>query len=99
MLAFEHHERNRLRGPDVHERITVHHEQRRAFLDRSEPRAAAQRFGRVQRRGLQRNQRRSLNDLLFVLLLAVVLVLILLLIEFGTFGAPAAILASALLST
>ena len=49
--------------------------------------------------GTYAEQIKSFNDLLFVLALAVVLVFIVLLIEFGTFGAPAAILASALLST
>jgi CzcA family heavy metal efflux pump len=49
--------------------------------------------------GTYAEQIKSFNDLLFVLALAVVLVFIVLLVEFGTFGAPAAILASALLST
>jgi multidrug efflux pump subunit AcrB len=49
--------------------------------------------------GIYEQQQQSFHDLVFVLLLAVVLVFIVLLIEFGTFGAPAAILASALLST
>ncbi|HYL38891.1 MAG TPA: efflux RND transporter permease subunit [Bryobacteraceae bacterium] len=44
-------------------------------------------------------QQRSFHDLVVVLILAVVLVFIVLLIEFGTFGAPLAILSSALLST
>jgi CzcA family heavy metal efflux pump len=44
-------------------------------------------------------QQRSFRDLVFVLVLAVVLVFIVLLFEFGTFAAPLAILASALLST
>ncbi len=44
-------------------------------------------------------QQRSFHDLVVVLILAVVLVFIVLLFEFGTFGAPLAILASALLST
>jgi multidrug efflux pump subunit AcrB len=39
------------------------------------------------------------NDMVVVLILAVVLVFIVLLFEFGTFGAPLAILSSALLST
>ena len=49
--------------------------------------------------GLYEEQQRSFHDLLFVLAAAVVLVFIVLLIEFGDFAAPAAILASALLST
>jgi CzcA family heavy metal efflux pump len=49
--------------------------------------------------GLYEEQQRSFRDLLFVLAVAVVLVFIVLLIEFGDFAAPAAILASALLST
>jgi multidrug efflux pump subunit AcrB len=49
--------------------------------------------------GTYAEQQRSFKDLLFVLFVAVVLVFMVLLFEFGTFGAPAAILASALLST
>lgn len=49
--------------------------------------------------GLYEEQQRSFRDLFFVLAAAVVLVFIVLLIEFGDFAAPAAILASALLST
>jgi multidrug efflux pump subunit AcrB len=49
--------------------------------------------------GVYAEQQKSFRDLLVVLLLAVVLVFIVLLIEFRTFAAPAAILASALLST
>jgi len=49
--------------------------------------------------GTYEEQQRSFRDLLFVLALAVVLVFTVLLFEFGTFAAPAAILASALLST
>jgi len=49
--------------------------------------------------GTYEEQQRSFRDLVFVLLLAVVLVFMALLFEFGSFGAPAAILASALLST
>jgi CzcA family heavy metal efflux pump len=49
--------------------------------------------------GTYETQQKSFQDLLFVLGLAVVLVFIVLLFEFGNFGAPAAILASALLST
>jgi multidrug efflux pump subunit AcrB len=44
-------------------------------------------------------QQRSFRDLVFVLVLAVLLVFTVLLFEFGSFAAPAAILASALLST
>jgi CzcA family heavy metal efflux pump len=49
--------------------------------------------------GLYEEQQRSFHDLLFVLAAAIVLVFIVLLVEFGDFAAPAAILASALLST
>jgi CzcA family heavy metal efflux pump len=49
--------------------------------------------------GLFEEQQRSFRDLLFVLALAVVLVFITLLIEFRSFSAPTAILASAILST
>ncbi|HEY6391544.1 MAG TPA: efflux RND transporter permease subunit [Bryobacteraceae bacterium] len=44
-------------------------------------------------------QQKSFHDLVVVLILAIVLVFIVLLFEFGEFGAPLAILASALLST
>jgi CzcA family heavy metal efflux pump len=54
---------------------------------------------RVQYGGGYEEQQRSFRDLVFVLALAVVLVFIVLLFEFGTFAAPVAILASALLST
>ncbi|HTU46587.1 MAG TPA: efflux RND transporter permease subunit [Bryobacteraceae bacterium] len=54
---------------------------------------------RIEYGGLYAEQQRSFRDLLFVLGAAVVLVFIVLLVEFGEFGAPAAILASALLST
>jgi CzcA family heavy metal efflux pump len=54
---------------------------------------------RVAYGGLYAEQRKSFQDLLLVLALAVVLVFIVLLFEFGTFSAPVAILASALLST
>lgn len=54
---------------------------------------------RVEYGGLYQEQQRSFRDLLIVLGAAVVLVFIVLLIEFGSFAAPAAILASALLST
>ncbi len=49
--------------------------------------------------GTYQEQQRSFRDLVMVLILAVVLVFIVLLFEFGTFGAPLAILSSALLST
>jgi len=49
--------------------------------------------------GTYQEQQHSFRDLLMVLILAVVLVFIVLLFEFRTFAAPAAILASALLST
>jgi multidrug efflux pump subunit AcrB len=49
--------------------------------------------------GLYAEQQKSFRDLVVVLALAVVLVFTVLLIEFRTFSAPAAILASALLST
>jgi CzcA family heavy metal efflux pump len=49
--------------------------------------------------GTYAEQQRSFRDLGFVLAVAVVLVFMVLLFEFGAFGAPAAILASALLST
>ena len=49
--------------------------------------------------GLYAEQQKSFADLFVVLLLAVVLVFTVLLIEFRTFAAPTAILASALLST
>ncbi len=54
---------------------------------------------RVEYGGLYQEQQRSFHDLLFVLGAAVILVFTVLLIEFGDFAAPAAILASALLST
>src|SRR5207342_3169329 len=49
--------------------------------------------------GLYEEQQRSFRDLLTVFLLALVLLFVVLLFEFRTFSAPAAILASALLST
>jgi CzcA family heavy metal efflux pump len=49
--------------------------------------------------GLYQEQQSSFRDLLFVLAAATILVFTVLLIEFGDFAAPAAILASALLST
>ncbi len=54
---------------------------------------------RVAYGGLYAEQQKSFQDLLLVLALAIVLVFIVLLFEFGTFSAPIAILASALLST
>ena len=49
--------------------------------------------------GVYEEQQKSFRDLLLVLTLAIILVFIVLLFEFRTFAAPAAILASALLST
>jgi CzcA family heavy metal efflux pump len=49
--------------------------------------------------GGYQEQQKQFHDLVVVLILAVVLVFIVLLFEFGTFGAPLAILSSALLST
>ncbi len=54
---------------------------------------------RVEYGGLYQEQQSSFHDLLIVLGSAVVLVFLVLLIEFGNFGAPVAILSSALLST
>jgi CzcA family heavy metal efflux pump len=54
---------------------------------------------RVAYGGLYAEQQKSFQDLLLVLALAIVLVFIVLLFEFGSFSAPVAILASALLST
>ena len=54
---------------------------------------------RVEYGGLYAEQQRSFRDLVSVLVAAILLVFIVLLIEFGDFAAPAAILASALLST
>ena len=54
---------------------------------------------RVEYGGTFKEQQKSFRDLVLVLILAVVLVFIVLLFEFGTFAAPFAILASALLST
>ena len=54
---------------------------------------------RVEYGGAYAEQQKSFRDLAVVLAMAVVLVFIVLLIEFGNFGAPLAILASALLST
>jgi len=49
--------------------------------------------------GLYQQQQQSFHDLIFVLIIAVVLVFTVLLVEFRSFSAPIAILASALLST
>ena len=49
--------------------------------------------------GTYEEQQKSFRDLVFVFVLAILLVFIVLLFEFGTFAAPIAILASALLST
>jgi multidrug efflux pump subunit AcrB len=54
---------------------------------------------RVEYGGTYKQEQKSFRDLIFVLLLAIVLVFIVLLFEFGTFAAPVAVLASALLST
>jgi len=54
---------------------------------------------RVEYGGTYQEQQRSFHDLVIVLVLAVLLLFIVLLFEFGTFAAPVAILASALLST
>jgi multidrug efflux pump subunit AcrB len=54
---------------------------------------------RVEYGGTYKEQQQSFRDLAFVLVLAIVLVFCVLLFEFGTFAAPLAILASALLST
>ena len=52
---------------------------------------------RVEYGGAYEEQQRSFRDLVFVLVLAVLLVFIVLLFEFGSFAAPAAVVASALL--
>jgi multidrug efflux pump subunit AcrB len=54
---------------------------------------------RVEYGGTYQEQQKSFRDLVFVMVLAVILVFCVLLFEFGTFAAPIAILASALLST
>ena len=54
---------------------------------------------RVEYGGTYKEQQKSFRDLLKVLVLALLLLFIVLLFEFRTFSAPAAILASALLST
>jgi multidrug efflux pump subunit AcrB len=54
---------------------------------------------RVEYGGTYAEQQRSFHDLVIVLILALLLLFIVLLFEFGTFAAPVAILASALLST
>jgi multidrug efflux pump subunit AcrB len=54
---------------------------------------------RVEYGGTYQQQQKSFRDLLKVLVLALLLLFIVLLFEFRTFSAPAAILASALLST
>ncbi len=54
---------------------------------------------RVQYGGQYAEQQKSFHDLVFVLALAIVLVFMVLLFEFGEFGAPVAVLSSALLST
>src|SRR5467141_1208684 len=54
---------------------------------------------RVEYGGLYQEQQKSFHDLVMVLFLALLLLFVVLLFEFRTFSAPAAILASALLST
>src|ERR1700722_19460882 len=54
---------------------------------------------RVEYGGAFAEQQRSFHDLLVVLVLAVLLVFSVLLFEFGTFAAPVAVVASAVLST
>jgi multidrug efflux pump subunit AcrB len=54
---------------------------------------------RVEYGGLYAEERKSSSDLLVVLFLALLLLFVVLLFEFRTFSAPAAILASALLSS
>ncbi len=54
---------------------------------------------RVEYGGTYAEQQRSFRDLVFVLVVAVILVFVVLLLEFRSFAAPIAILASALLST
>jgi multidrug efflux pump subunit AcrB len=54
---------------------------------------------RVEYGGTYQEQQKSFHDLVMVFVLAILLVFIVLLFEFGTFAAPLAILASALLST
>jgi len=54
---------------------------------------------RIEYGGTYEEQQRSFHDLVIVLILAILLLFIVLLFEFGTFAAPVAILASALLST
>jgi multidrug efflux pump subunit AcrB len=54
---------------------------------------------RVEYGGAYEEQQRSFRDLVTVLILAIVLVFTVLLFEFGSFAAPVAILASAILST
>jgi multidrug efflux pump subunit AcrB len=54
---------------------------------------------RIEYGGTYQEQQKSFRDLLIVLVLAILLVFAVLLIEFRSFSAPAAILASALLST
>jgi multidrug efflux pump subunit AcrB len=54
---------------------------------------------RVEYGGTYEEQQKSFHDLVMVFILAILLVFIVLLFEFGSFAAPMAILASALLST
>ncbi len=54
---------------------------------------------RIEYGGAYQEQQRSFHDLVIVLVLAVLLVFTVLLFEFGSFAAPVAVIASALLST
>ena len=54
---------------------------------------------RIEYGGTYQEQQKSFHDLVLVLFFAIVLVFIVLLFEFGSFAAPTAIIASALLST
>jgi CzcA family heavy metal efflux pump len=81
----------RLEGTDLGTAIS---EVQKAINDLHLPAAIRVEYG-----GTYKEQQQSFRDLVFVLLLAIVLVFCVLLFEFGTFAAPLAILASALLST
>jgi CzcA family heavy metal efflux pump len=81
----------RLEGTDLGTAIS---EVQKAIADLHLPSAIRVEYG-----GTYKEQQQSFRDLAFVLVLAVVLVFCVLLFEFGTFAAPLAILASALLST
>ncbi len=81
----------RLEGTDLGTAIS---EVQKAVADLHLPAAIRVEYG-----GTYKEQQQSFRDLGFVLVLAVVLVFCVLLFEFGSFAAPLAILASALLST